>query len=383
MWKQTACLASQKEKTPFAPAYKLQHSITHSVELAQFRSLYTSCKPYQRVILTSLSKTAASSCFMTALPTDEKRSLRMSDERWRLAMRHRLGLVPYDELQSESCLACCRGRRSVAEFRQDPDHFHACTQETRRSVNDRHNRIVYAVSAIAAAAGFRLQIEPPFPWVQPRSADHSRSHDTKSGDREHGDLLLTRANQRILIDVSVTRPTAASIRSAHRDVATTPLVAAAVVEKKKHNLYDAKCRHHGWTLVPFVMETYGGMGKEALKLLGTLSHAAINLKPLLAPHEFFSDACNAVSVALQSGNADVASAGCGRLWYQRDRAGVAPGLIAHHQSTDSQRGTVILIDQEPDVLSPTASGTEEQQVGTQDRTVVLTDQDGDDDSVAA
>ena len=57
--------------------------------------------------------------------------------------------------------------------------------------------------------------------------------------------------------------------------------------------------------------------------------------------------------------------------------------IAHHQSTDSQRGTVILIDQEPDVLSPTASGTEEQQVGTQDRTVVLTDQDGDDDSVAA
>ena len=53
------------------------------------------------------------------------------------------------------------------------------------------------------------------------------------------------------------------------------------------------------------------------------------------------------------------------------------------QNTDSQRGTVILIDQEPDVLSPTASGTEEQQVGTQDRTVVLTDQDGDDDSVAA
>ena len=67
VWKQAACLASQKEKTPFAPAYKLQHNITHSVELEQFRSLYASCKPYQRVILTSLSKTAASSCFMTAL----------------------------------------------------------------------------------------------------------------------------------------------------------------------------------------------------------------------------------------------------------------------------------------------------------------------------
>ena len=68
---------------------------------------------------------------------------------------------------------------------------------------------------------------------------------------------------------------------------------------------------HGWRLVPFVLESYGGLGSEANKSL--LDMAEHDESPL----EFILHARNLLSVALQSGNADVAIHGTTSHWRRK------------------------------------------------------------------
>ena len=55
-------------------------------------------------------------------------------------------------------------------------------------------------------------------------------------------------------------------------------------------------------MIPFVVESYGGLGSEALTLLHTM---AAHCKEY-SPREFLLHAHHRISVALQSSNADIA-----------------------------------------------------------------------------
>ena len=175
------------------------------------------------------------------------------------------------------------------------------------SVSRRHHRLVHQLAVLAKSVGFHTTIEPNFPAIITTTTHPATNKPTyvKEQSRDRGDLLLIRGNQVILIDVSVTRPTSATNLTLTRtkDVTIQPGIAALAVEQRKHARYDEECKKHGWSLIPFVLESYGGLGKEAKKLLLDMAELADS------PLAFIQHARNALSVSLQCGNADISLLG--------------------------------------------------------------------------
>jgi len=83
-----------------------------------------------------------------------------------------------------------------------------------------------------------------------------------------------------------------------------PLASAGAAERRKHKSYDAACERDGSTMVPFALES-GAKGKPAQRLLLKLPDASEEL----SAQAFLLHASAALSVALQCGNADIATRG--------------------------------------------------------------------------
>ena len=83
------------------------------------------------------------------------------------------------------------------------------------------------------------------------------------------------------MDVQVTHP-AAPYYAISTNIASTPLGTARSREIAKHSKYDKQAKSEGASFYPFVMETYGGLGKEAsvfIQKIGKL-HAETNPFPI-------------------------------------------------------------------------------------------------------
>ena len=299
--------AQVKSSPMTALANKLQANITHLIEKSIHNELFESCSASQRTIITACSEHVGAGSFLTVTPTQFETTYRMKNEQFCLAIRHRLGMLPYDELADEECLQCLHRNTHRPSFRADPDHLHSCTLQAGSSVSRRHHRLVHQVAALAKSVGFHATIEPSFPAVI-TTTTHPITNQlihSKEKSKDRGDLLLIRGNQVILIDVSVTRPTSTTnlTLTQTKDVTVQPGIAASIVEQRKHAHYDEECKKHGWKLIPFVLESYGGFGKEASKLLLDMAELADS------PLAFIQHARNVVSVALQCGNADISLLG--------------------------------------------------------------------------
>jgi len=286
-WQAASRCARESQQGLFVLANKLQQRLTEGLELTLFEQCFASCGPYQQAILTSLRDTADCSAWLTVLPTEP--AYRMRNEQFQLAVRHRLGLLPYDDLRDEVCLGCRARNAHIPTFLADPDHLHACVHETGASVTLRHHRVVSTLATLARSVGYVVRLEPSF-------APHAAVDDRR------GDLLLLRHNSRLLVDVTVRRPTG---RTELRRSEGTPLATAAAAEKAKHAKYDEACGREGLTMVPFALESYGAKGKQAGKLLLKLANASEELSAAA----FLQHASAALSVALQCGNADIAARG--------------------------------------------------------------------------
>jgi hypothetical protein len=179
--------------------------------------------------------------------------------------------------------------------------------QTGASVSRRHHSLVQAVAALAKSVGYHATIEPSFPVQITTTTDPVTNQLTYTKYQSHkrGDILLIRGNQALLLDISVTRPTCTTnmTLTQTKDVTTQPGAATSTVEQRKHAHYDEECKTHGWKLIPFVFETYGGLGKEATKFLLDMTELADS------PLVFLQHARNILSVALQCGNANIAFTG--------------------------------------------------------------------------
>jgi len=94
-------------------------------------------------------------------------------------------------------------------------------------------------------------------------------------------MLLVRHNTRLLMNVTVTRPTAKMELPRRRGAA---LACAGAAEKRAHKTYDAACERDGSKMVPFAMESYGAQGKPA------------DASEELSAQSFLLDASSALSV---------------------------------------------------------------------------------------
>ena len=63
----------------------------------------------------------------------------MRDEEYRLAVRHRLGQLPYDDIRGALCTSCSRRNIDTPSLLDDPDHAHSCTMQEGVSVRRRHD----------------------------------------------------------------------------------------------------------------------------------------------------------------------------------------------------------------------------------------------------
>ena len=137
----------------------------------------------------------------------------------------------------------------------------------------------------------RMQLDP--------TTGERVSHATKP-PLIHGNLLLVRHNVRLLVGVTVARPTTLTLLrgSARNGAHLQPLVAAAQAEKRKHADYDSECAKHGWKMVPFALESLGPKGKEATRLLQQMSAHCRDMSRTA----FLAHADRMLSFALQVGD---------------------------------------------------------------------------------
>ena len=83
----------------------------------------------------------------------------------------------------------------------------------------------------------------------------------------------------------------------------------AAAEHRKRGKYEALCKHRGMELVPFAVESHGGVGSSARKFLHQLASVGCEL----TAEAFLTDALIRISVELQRGNALVLQDGMQQL----------------------------------------------------------------------
>jgi len=172
------------------------------------------------------------------------------------------------------------------------------------------------LTGLARSVGYMVVGEPPFGSVVATSSaidpDTGVPFDVDDvfTDDARGDLLLIRGDERLLVDVTVLRPTAPThLRNARLAVATKALACAASAESAKRAKYGELCAERGWKMCAFALESYGALGQSARKLLHTLASKADEISAAA----FQQHACASLSVALQAANAAIAVGGLQRL----------------------------------------------------------------------
>jgi len=329
---------------PFLAQEKLQRQATQEIEQIAISRLHSSLPPFHQARLTALTAPHASA-FLTALPTLSE--LQMDDVDMRLAIRFRLGLPAADHLAAQLCV-CERANSAGSVFASDPDHLHSCLLTRGNALTLRHNHAAICLARLATSVGFHA-VREPMHHVRPEesngrptqsaaianSADAATDYAVASaledepdekcdvssstsdcpprGFDRHADLLLIRGGTQLYVDVSITRPTKASSLRSSAAVCQETLVCARQVAAAKHRKYDAIAHANQYKMLPFVLESYGGVGAEASRTLQFLAAAAAQ------PKAFLRHAQQALSVCLQRGNAQVALLGQAALHLRRQQ----------------------------------------------------------------
>ena len=272
---------------------QLQHELTHRIELQLYERHFRSCSLYQRTILTALNLNRNTSAWLTALPTAF--AYRLRDSTFRLATRHRLGLLPFDSLKGRTkCHRSCASAPSSSHFNSDPAHLHSCFFNRGSPLNQRHNDLAATLGKLAQLAGFVVVREP---------MHHLRgeSQVTPGSEKwnEHSDLLFLKEDRRLYVEVSVARPTG-NMFTRNATATWKPLVAAQHRTVEKRKKYAELAARNDYELLVFAGETYGGLSHEGRRLLRILaSHAPAEI----GERVFLTHAYRAVSCCLQRGNA--------------------------------------------------------------------------------
>ena len=95
---------------------------------------------------------------------------------------------------------------------------------------------------------------------------HHRGKLVVEGKQKRMDIVITLPTRRVWIDVSVINPLAPSYLR-YKDPKTSR-------EKAKTASWGGHAKRTGVELIPFVVDVYGGIGKQAKEWLGDVAKAA-------------------------------------------------------------------------------------------------------------
>jgi hypothetical protein len=214
----------------------------------------------------------------------------LTDAHYRIAARLNLGLPPHHNQLPRKCTSC--GKDDALDI--DPWHHLSCISHKSREITGRHNAVLYALYAHVRSAGGVASMEP-----KGLSADRLI----------RPDLQISFPGQHILTDVVVSHPLCPS--HVH-DAARKPLAVAEQAARGKHRSYDETARLHHMRLLPFSVESMGGLSSEAEQLVEQIGLACRDHLTLETHESIARGVRAAVAVAVQKGNAMAVLAGYSR-----------------------------------------------------------------------
>jgi len=204
----------------------------------------------------------------------------LHDDAYCQAARLRLGLKPHrDDLLPVDCLIC------HASTATDPWHYLICKGYRKTILGARHDSIVKAVQEVVQIAGGAVVCEPPR---------------TSTDDLRRPDHLIALDNKLIYTDVSVTHPTAVSYVAQKLSLGQLQLADKKAQEKidKYKDIIPTSAEFN-----PFVVETYGGIGRHAQHLINQISVYASEHQSVWDENEVGNFLTFAIAMNIQRGNA--------------------------------------------------------------------------------
>ena len=214
----------------------------------------------------------------------------MRSDDWDQLIRARLAYPPNDNLPS----LCPHCRVELLTDFAKMHHHHSCTQMFQLRTQ-RHNAVLDVVLKLAKLAGCGTT-----------TTNHSWRHVPMSPELrvlkpDASVMPGTSRRRNLLVDVGITHPCAPTMLAAS---SKTPLHAASLMLKKKHDKYRGLADVIGYGVVGLIMETYGAMALEFRELVEQLVGDAMRNEQLslaqakqLQIHTFAS-----LAVALHRGN---------------------------------------------------------------------------------
>ena len=218
--------------------------------------------------------------------------LHLSDVQYKLAARLNLGLPPMAPGALPGACPNCKAHTSLSA---EPWHFLTCKKESKGEIDRRHNDVADAIFHTVLAVGGQAFREPV-------------GLETRDGRRP--DLQLVVNLQNIICDVVVSHPLTAGYISEGK--ALRPVGVAVTRQRKKHDKYDRTAAQHHAQMLPFSVETCGGMAPDAVTLLHTIADAAEQTLGLWPHGDVLRHLMDAVSIAVQRGNGMTFLAGYSR-----------------------------------------------------------------------
>ena len=236
-------------------------------------------------------------CEHVAHATTDRGCFHYTDGDFAYAARHRLGLKPHALFPTN---ACCGVRTALTS-----DHYQWCKKLRGSYVTDRHNTLRDTLMTLAHEAGCRAWAEPR---VQPEARYAASRRRLGIDDGKDVDLrvdLLINGklpDTRCMVDISIIHTASPSYVKDGKKGRF-----AAEREKDKERKYGDYASECGFELVPFVLESHGKLGAQAIALLHTLAEESSKEEAIV--NAFFRRALTACSFALQRGNAHIYSMG--------------------------------------------------------------------------
>jgi hypothetical protein len=223
---------------------ELQRSFTCQLEDQKLALFLDSadCKPVDTIRLNSCRASRG-----RWLSTDY--SYLLTNNQACVIMRLWLGLDPLANVLFTSCPLCRK------EMIHDQWHALSCVKIRRKAVTSRHDSAAQLLCRFARSNGALARIEP-------------KDEGSLVPD---GEIILPLKT--VLFDVSGTHPAAPSYQ-AHN--ARHPGAAISARERIKNNKYSTYASTLNATFVPFVIDTYGWLGKPAAKLINTIEADAFH-----------------------------------------------------------------------------------------------------------
>jgi hypothetical protein len=216
--------------------------------------------------------------------------MRLSDTEYAIAARLNLDLPPFPDMSvlPDYCPLCThRHSKEPMPLRDDPWHFLTCPDLMNGEGSSRHNEVADALKHAALLLG-----------AQARREVKGLTRDTHI----RPDLQIFFPGRMLLTDVVIAHPLTENRIAAQQS-------AGAMNQSRKRVKYSRIASKLGAELLPYSLETHGGMADDAMKLVQAMGEEGEETMGAWTKTEIVRYVVSLTASAVQRGNARIMLAG--------------------------------------------------------------------------